>query len=94
MRHAPLPEAPSPSSPSAASSARLRGQLAACASRAASVVLLTLALAASSVAQEEQEKLIIGTKEAAPFSFRVDDGPWQGISIDLWTGIARDLGLA
>ena len=46
----------------------------------------------SAVAQESRT-LVIGTKEAAPFSFRVDGGPWQGISIDLWNGIAEDLGL-
>lgn len=37
--------------------------------------------------------LVIGTKQAAPFSFREDDGPWQGMSIDLWRSIAADLGL-
>ncbi|WP_419191019.1 transporter substrate-binding domain-containing protein [Saltatorellus ferox] len=57
-----------------------------------------IAASASSSAAIAQEApvdrpLVIGTKEAAPFSFRVDGGPWQGISIDLWRSIATDLGL-
>lgn len=39
------------------------------------------------------EPLVVATKEAAPFSFRLDGGPWQGISIDLWSAIAEELGL-
>lgn len=42
---------------------------------------------------EAPEKLIVATKEAAPFSFKTDDGRWRGISIELWMGIAQDLGL-
>ncbi len=42
---------------------------------------------------QEAETLVVGTKQAAPFSFRSDDGLWRGISIDLWRGIADDLGL-
>ena len=37
--------------------------------------------------------LRIGTKEAAPFSFRGPDGEWAGVSIDLWRLVAADLGL-
>jgi len=38
-------------------------------------------------------RLIIGTTEAPPFSFRTQDGSWSGISIDLWRKIAEELNL-
>ena len=37
--------------------------------------------------------LIVGTKEAPPFSLKSADGTWTGISIDLWRQIATDLNL-
>ena len=37
--------------------------------------------------------LIVGTKEAPPFSMKSADGTWTGISIDLWRQIATDLNL-
>lgn len=37
--------------------------------------------------------LVVGTKEAPPFSIKDADGGWQGISIDLWRQIAADLGV-
>ncbi len=36
--------------------------------------------------------LVVGTKEAPPFSFKRPDGSWTGISIELWRGIATELG--
>jgi polar amino acid transport system substrate-binding protein len=36
--------------------------------------------------------LIVGTKEAVPFSIREADGSWRGISIDLWREIAAERG--
>lgn len=36
-------------------------------------------------------QLIIGTKNAPPFSMQSPDGEWKGISIDLWRMIAADL---
>lgn len=56
------------------------------------VLGLVLAFATSAEAQESR-RLIVGTKEAAPFSFRAEGGTWRGISIELWRGIAADLGL-
>ena len=35
--------------------------------------------------------LIVGTKEAPPFSMKTSDGQWTGLSIDLWRQIAADL---
>jgi ABC-type amino acid transport substrate-binding protein len=37
--------------------------------------------------------LVIGTKEAPPFSMKGEDGTWTGISIDLWRRIAEQLHL-
>ncbi|MFH2010797.1 MAG: transporter substrate-binding domain-containing protein [bacterium] len=37
--------------------------------------------------------LIIGTKPAPPFSMQDPEGNWQGISIQLWRGIAQELKL-
>ncbi len=37
--------------------------------------------------------LVVGTKQAAPFSYREGDGPWKGISIELWVSVAERLGL-
>jgi polar amino acid transport system substrate-binding protein len=36
------------------------------------------------------QELIIGTKEAPPFSMKALDGTWQGISIELWRRVARE----
>jgi polar amino acid transport system substrate-binding protein len=38
-------------------------------------------------------ELVIGTKEAPPFSMKAADGTWEGISIDLWRRIADELHL-
>ena len=60
------------------------------------VALTALALASPSVrtAGADAPKLIVGTKEAAPFAMRHSDPSWSGISIELWRRIAEDLGLA
>jgi len=39
------------------------------------------------------QKLIVGTKEAPPFSIKPSDGQWTGLSIDLWRQIAAELNL-
>ena len=39
------------------------------------------------------QKLIVGTKEAPPFSMKPSDGQWTGLSIDLWRQIAAELNL-
>ncbi len=38
--------------------------------------------------------LVIGTKEAAPFSIKRDDGSWTGIAHELWKQIADSLQLS
>ncbi len=40
-----------------------------------------------------QRELVVGTKEAPPFSMKTPDGTWTGISIDLWRRIAGELHL-
>ena len=39
-------------------------------------------------------KVVVGTKEAPPFSIKMPDGRWSGISIELWEAIARRLNLS
>ncbi len=41
-----------------------------------------------------KKKLVVGTKEAPPFSMKDSDGQWTGISIDLWRQIATELNLS
>lgn len=55
--------------------------------------LLLLALACPAASAAPQDTLRIGTKEAAPFSFKGEDGEWRGLSIDLWRDVAGDLEL-
>lgn len=40
------------------------------------------------------KKLIVGTKEAPPFSFKDPAGKWKGISIELWDTLAQELNLS
>ena len=40
-----------------------------------------------------KNKLMVGTREAPPFSMKDNDGRWIGISIDLWRQIATELNL-
>jgi ABC-type amino acid transport substrate-binding protein len=39
------------------------------------------------------QPLIVGTKEAPPFSIKTSDGQWTGLSIELWRQIAAELNL-
>jgi ABC-type amino acid transport substrate-binding protein len=56
--------------------------------------LLLLALCHNGArADTEPDTLIVGTKDAPPFSILNEDGSWSGISIDLWRVLASDLGL-
>lgn len=42
---------------------------------------------------EPKETLVIGTREAPPFAMKNADGKWSGLSIDLWSQMAKDLRL-
>jgi len=69
---------------------------------ALAVIFTLFGLAGSSTAQTATQTpetlevpdhtLILGTKEAAPFSMKGEDGQWQGISIDLFERIAAEHG--
>lgn len=41
--------------------------------------------------ESAKPKLVVGTKEVAPFAFRNADGKWTGISIETWRHVANDL---
>ncbi len=64
----------------------------------ACVVLLGLVAAparaqsASRTPSSPDRTLVVGTKEAPPFSFKRPDGSWTGISVELWRAIAAELG--
>ena len=60
-----------------------------------SVALPALAGASAADAPNQlaSRKLVVGTKEAPPFAFKLPDGEWTGISIDLWRKVADDLNL-
>jgi ABC-type amino acid transport substrate-binding protein len=42
---------------------------------------------------DSPQPLIVGTKEAPPFSMKSSDGQWTGLSIELWRQIAAELKL-
>lgn len=60
---------------------------------AAAVLGALLALPGAVAAQGAERTLVVGTKQAPPFAIRHDDGTWSGISIELWRGLAADLGV-
>ena len=60
-----------------------------------SLILLHGILPAQSLPGSDtvRQKLIVGTKEAPPFSMKRTDGTWEGISIDLWHDVAEEVGV-
>jgi ABC-type amino acid transport substrate-binding protein len=55
---------------------------------------LSVAVSFGLAAQTDDERALrVGTKEAPPFAIKHKDGTWSGLSIDLWKGIAADLGV-
>lgn len=58
------------------------------------ILLIILETIAHPRESETQNRvLIVGTKEAPPFSMKSEDGTWRGLSIELWRRIAEELGL-
>ena len=57
--------------------------------------MLTLAPPVQAQMQEppDARDLVIGTKVAAPFAMKEEDGTWRGISIELWRHIANQMHL-
>jgi len=39
------------------------------------------------------DKLVVGTMDMPPFLIKAGDGHWEGLSIDLWRAVSRDLGI-
>lgn len=70
-------------------------------SRVSHAIVLTglLLLAPTAVAQDSraalspERTLRVGVKDAPPFAMKAVDGNWEGISIDLWRKVARELNL-
>ncbi len=58
-----------------------------------SIVAIFSGLASAQEAPVESKVLVVGTKESPPFSMKGADGPWTGISIELWRHIADGLDL-
>lgn len=56
-------------------------------------VLLFISFLPAPAAAQDSAALAVATKEAAPFSFRGEDGEWEGISIELWEAVADQLDL-
>lgn len=56
-------------------------------------LLFCFCLVGHAQASTNQPTLIIGTKEAPPFSMKGPDGKWTGISIELWQDMAAQLKL-
>jgi ABC-type amino acid transport substrate-binding protein len=59
-----------------------------------SALILVAVGSARSQTTTPQKKIVVGTKVAAPFALKNDDGTWTGISIELWRDVARELDLA
>lgn len=55
------------------------------------IFCLPLTAKTGEINSEATRTVVIGTKEAPPFSMKADDGTWSGISIDLWRQIAAEL---
>ncbi|WP_337999244.1 transporter substrate-binding domain-containing protein [Novosphingobium pentaromativorans] len=59
------------------------------------LIIAALAAALAPVAasaQEEQDRLVVATREAPPFAMKDPDGDWSGLAIDLWRRIAAERG--
>lgn len=58
-----------------------------------SAILLSAGIASSQDDSGAERVLVVGTKEAPPFSMKSKDGTWYGLSIELWRRIADALDL-
>jgi hypothetical protein len=57
------------------------------------VMVLVVNVSAAGEKPPPGHTLVVGTKEAPPFSMKAEDGAWTGISIDLWREIAAEMDL-
>ena len=59
-----------------------------------SAIWITVSFPVSATARQETlgaSKIKVGTMNAPPFAMQTSDGDWEGLSIELWRMIARDL---
>ena len=56
-----------------------------------SLVVFTTLFIQTNELTAQNNKLIVGTKETAPFSLKNSEDQWTGISIELWQNIAKEL---
>ena len=50
----------------------------------------------NAIAQDDSvapDKVLVGVGDAPPFAMKTKDGRWEGLSIELWKGIAQKLGV-
>ena len=59
----------------------------------AALLLVGPAAAQTAAPQAKDGTIIIATHEAPPFAIHQPDGEWKGLAIDLWAGIAKDMGI-
>ncbi|WP_294345090.1 transporter substrate-binding domain-containing protein [Prosthecochloris sp.] len=58
------------------------------------LVALALFFPCTLSAAEGETELIVGIKQAPPFSMKNKEGEWEGISVELWKKIAQDNGFS
>ncbi len=57
---------------------------------------IVMLLSVNALAHDEKDvpqKLLVGTMVAPPFAMKTADGGWEGLAIELWQAIAKDLGV-
>lgn len=57
-------------------------------------ILYVLLLMPLSILHADNSVISVGTKIAPPFSMKDSKGNWQGLSIELWTKIAKELNIS
>ena len=55
------------------------------------VLFLQIFLSSQELHGETKEQLIIGTKVAEPFVIKLPNGEWDGLAMNLWEKIAREM---
>ena len=59
-------------------------------------LLIVTFLSVKALAQDDSgapDKLLVGVVDAPPFSMKTPDGRWEGLSIELWRAVAKELGV-
>ena len=56
-------------------------------------MLIFLAAMVTSAALAAEHAWVVGTRHVPPFAIKQADGSWTGLSVELWDGLASDLGV-